>query len=78
MRICPHEVLEFYLFFLLFVKIHYIKIECKFSFWRWVPLEFDNIENIKIYKNNVFIKELDLTSEEGKQWVTIHSSVTDR
>ena len=59
-------------------KIHCINIACEFFSWRWIPLEFDNIENIKIYKNNVFIKELDLTSEEGKQWVTIHSSVTDR
>jgi len=51
-------------------KTHCINVTCNFSWFRWVPLEFDNIENIKIYKNNVFIKELDLTSEEGKQWIS--------
>jgi hypothetical protein len=54
-------------------KTYCINVTCDFSWFRWVPLEFDNIENIKIYKNNVFIKELDLTSEEGKQWISYSS-----
>ena len=54
-------------------KTYCINVTCDFSWFRWVPLEFDNIENIKIYKNNVFIKDLDLTSEEGKQWISYSS-----
>lgn len=59
-------------------KTHCVNITCQFPFYTWIPLEFDNIENIKIYKNNVFIKEIDLTDEEDKKWITHYSSVVNR
>jgi hypothetical protein len=65
-------------FELIINKTHCVNITCQFPFYTWVPLEFDNIENIKIYKNNVFIKEIDLTDEEDKKWITHYSSVVNR
>jgi len=59
-------------------KNQYVKASCVFPYYVWFPLEFENIENIKIYKNNVFIKEIDLTNEEDKKWITEHSSVIKR
>jgi hypothetical protein len=56
-------------------KNQYINISCTHPYYLWFPLDFENIENIKIYKNNVFIKEIDLTNEEDKKWITEHSSV---
>lgn len=56
-------------------KNQYINLSCTHPHYLWFPLDFENIENMKIYKNNVFIKEIDLTNEEDKKWITEHSSV---
>jgi hypothetical protein len=59
-------------------KNQYINRSCTHPHFIWFPLDFENIENIKIYKNNTFIKEIDLTNEEDKKWITEHSRVIKR
>ena len=59
-------------------KNQYINRSCTHPHYLWFPLDFENIENIKIYKNNTFIKEIDLTNEEDKKWITEHSRVIKR
>jgi hypothetical protein len=59
-------------------KNQYINRSCTHPHFIWFPLDFENIENIKIYKNNTFIKEIDLTNEEDKKWITEHSCVIKR
>jgi hypothetical protein len=59
-------------------KNQYINRSCIHPHFIWFPLDFENIENIKIYKNNTFIKEIDLTNEEDKKWITEHSRVIKR
>ena len=59
-------------------KNQYINLSCTFPHYLWFPLDFENIENIKIYKNNTFIKEIDLTDEEDKKWITEHSCIIKR
>ena len=39
----------------------------------WVPLDYSDINYIQIFKNNVLLKELDLNTEEGRDWIFKYS-----
>jgi len=43
--------------------------------WFWYPLDFENIEHIKIFINNKLLKELDLNIEEDRDWIFKYSFV---
>jgi len=54
-------------------KKHNINTIINPNTWFWYPLNFDNIGHIKILINNNLIKELDLNTEEGRDWVFKYS-----
>jgi hypothetical protein len=54
-------------------KKHNINTIINPNTWFWHPLNFDNIGHIKILINNNLIKELDLNTEEGRDWVFKYS-----
>ena len=56
-------------------KKHNINTIINPNTWFWYPLNFDNIEHIKIFINNILLKELDLNIKEDKDWVFKYSYV---
>ena len=56
-------------------KNHNINITINPNSWFWYPLNFDNIEYIKIFINNKLLKELDLNIKEDKDWIFKYSFV---
>ena len=56
-------------------KNHNINTTINPNSWFWYPLNFDNIEYIKIFINNKLLKELDLNIKEDKDWIFKYSFV---
>lgn len=56
-------------------KTHNISNTLNPEIWFWYPLNFDNIEHIKIFVNNKLLKELDLNIEEDRDWIFKYSLV---
>jgi hypothetical protein len=56
-------------------KNHNINTVINPNSWFWYPLNFDNIEHIKIFINNKLLKELNLNIEKDKDWIFKYSLV---
>ncbi len=56
-------------------KKHSINNVLNPKMWFWYPLDFENIEHIKIFINNKLLKELDLNIEEDRDWIFKYSFV---
>jgi hypothetical protein len=54
-------------------KTNILNLEIQPDYWNWIPLDYNEINHIQIYKNNILLKELDLTTEEGRDWIFKHS-----
>ncbi len=60
-------------FLVIINKDKILNFEIQPTYWNWIPLDYDEIYHIQIFKNNVLLKELDLTTKEGRDWVFKHS-----
>jgi len=62
-------------FLIIINKDKILNFEIQPTYWNWIPLDYDEIYHIQIFKNDVLLKELDLTTEEGRDWIFKHSYV---
>jgi hypothetical protein len=60
-------------FLIIINKTNSIPLEIHPYNWVWVPLDYSDVNHIQIFKNNILLKELDLNTEEGRDWIFKYS-----